>query len=282
MNFNLKKISIIGLVLVAVFLGASLSFSIKAVGLGTYLKSLKFIGSGTAASYMVGTDGGSMLFITPGGECVDDTSSNLTIGGDATLFILSANVTVDGTQVGAWKWYYSSIFPDLSGYGHTAYPGFRTESSDNLTASIEKQQAYVEAAEPPGEESMAWEMLTDAEKERLKQTPLGLYREGGTDFPGGDTVQRTSDKLRFPVEVLLYPLAILSSIGAGVWVMKKTHRPEKGIRGSLFLQAITSLFLMACWVAIGGGVISGWILIPFGIWAIVALIFRNPYNPVTS
>jgi hypothetical protein len=125
-------------------------------------------------------------------------------------------------------------------------------------------------------------MITANESALLTQTPTGLYREGGTDFPGGQAVQDAADDLGYPVEFLLYPLAFGTSILAGVWVMKKTHRPEKGIRGSLLLQSFVTLFVMILWVFGGGGVITGWALIPFGLWVIVLLIFKNPYNPVTS
>ena len=256
-------------------------------GTGAYTKAISGLAPNTGyrvRAYAInsgGTGYGATVQVTTR-HTVPTSSANLTIGSDATIYILSADITINGVLRGSWSWQYGDNFTDLSENGNTAYPSFRTTSTGNLTANIESQQSYITAVEPPGAESQSWQLLTDAEKALLTESPQGLYGEGGVDFPGGQLAVDTASDMGLPVGFILYPLAFASSIGAGVYVMHKTHRPEKGIRGSLALQAFTSLFVMIIWVAIGGGVISGWTLIPFGLWAIVILIFRNPYNPVTS
>jgi hypothetical protein len=214
-----------------------------------------FVGSG--AGYLtVGLTGSSRLFVGP---------------------LIAENLVCYIT------WQYGSIFYDATIYHNDANPSFRTTSSDdNVTAAIISQEALVGNEQPEVGVSDAWQMIDDAEKAQLTEQPEGLLREGGISFPGGAEVKKTADAMREPVELLLYPLAIGTSLAAGLLIMKWTHRPEKGIRGSLVLQAFVSLICMIGWVKIGGGVISSWTLIPFGLWAIIAIIFRNPYNPVTS
>lgn len=68
---------------------------------------------------------------------VPDTSANWTIGGDATPYIETANITIGGVLQGSWEWEYGVTFTDLSGNSHDATPTFRTTSSDaDVSASL--------------------------------------------------------------------------------------------------------------------------------------------------
>jgi hypothetical protein len=209
---------------------------------------------------------------------IPDSSAPWQFGSDnTTLYIGPIEYDKGGVPVSAWEWEYDTIFHDSIG-ANDGTPSFRTTGSDSdVTAVISSQESLITSAPPSTAESLAWSMLTDAEKALLTVTPPGLYSEGGILFPGGQTIQDFADDTRYPVTFYLYPLAIGSSIALGLLVMAKTHNPSRGIRGSLMLQAGTSLLCMVLWVFGGGGVIAGWILIPFGLWCAVLLLWRNPY-----
>jgi hypothetical protein len=230
------------------------------------------------------TVGGWQTVTRDASATVATTSTNYTIGSEnTTLYIGNFLIQVDNDDRCDLSWENDTVFHDATGNGNDGAASFRTVSNTpDVEVVILSQQAIVGSDKPPDSESQAWQMLSDAEKAAIKNTPPGLFREGGVGFPGGGMIQAVADILRLPVEVLLYPIAILSSMAMGIFVMKITHRPTQGVKGSLILMAWTTLLCLAIWVYMGNGVISGWVLIPFGIFAIVTLIFKNPYNPVTS
>ena len=109
--------------------------------------------------------------------------------------------------------------------------------------------------------------------------PTGLYTEGGYSFPGGQQIKDIADANRMPVEALLFPLAIGSAVILGMVAFAITHNTKMGVKGSLWVQTVVTLGVCVFWYRIGGGVIPGWILIPWGIEALMLLMWRNPYNP---
>lgn len=121
-----------------------------------------------------------------------------------------------------------------------------------------------------------WTMITGNITE-----PAGLYGGGGHNFPGGEQLEDLAETNYIPLEAILFPLAFGSALLAGLGVFALTHNAKVGVRGSLLVQAFVSLGILVFWYKMGGGVIPGWVLIPFGLEAILLLLWRNPYSPAT-
>jgi hypothetical protein len=185
-------------------------------------------------------------------------------------------------------WQLGTTFTDLTGNGNDATASYRVITTDpNITASIISQNSQTSSIGPSVVESAAWSLLTDEEKERLKLAPSGLFTGGGTNFPGGDTVGKDAATSGETLEFWLGLIAASTSIGLGIYVFAKSHRPEKGAKGSIFLMCATIEGMLIVWYLIGrevgteNGVIPGWWLIPFGVASIFLLFTKNTYNPYT-
>jgi hypothetical protein len=130
----------------------------------------------------------------------------------------------------------------------------------------------------PAFSGSGWLLVED---EELGQ-PEGLFREGGEGMPGLKELGDVSEATGNPRELFILLFAYILAIVAGFVVFGLTHKDRKGIKGSLFLQALTSLAVLIIFYVGGDGVIPGWSLIPFGIEAFLLLLWRNPYNPATN
>lgn len=122
-----------------------------------------------------------------------------------------------------------------------------------------------------------WTMITDNITE-----PAGLYGGGGHNFPGGTQLVELAETTHTPLKAILFPLAFGTALLAGLGVFALTHNAKVGVRGSLLVQTMVSLGILVFWYKMGDGVIPGWSLIPFGLEAILLLLWRNPYNPATG
>ena len=174
------------------------------------------------------------------------------------------------------EWEYGDTFTDLSGYGNDATPTFLITSSDaDVSAVVTAQESLNETNRPTVAPLGGWEMIKETPEE-----PEGLYREGGTSFPGGSEIEALANETRLPVELFLYLLAFGTAGLFGVGAYALTHRSKMGIKGSLLIMIIVIEGVLVFWYKMGDGVISGWVLIPFAIIAIPLLLWRNPYTPM--
>lgn len=186
-------------------------------------------------------------------------------------------ITVDGVQQQRIEWEYDTTFTDLSGQGHDTTPTFRATSADNITAVVGEQVSLLETENPATAPVEGWDMITDVPDE-----PVGLYTEGGTSFPWSNLIINLAGYMRVPVEVISIPIALLSAMIMGLVAFGGTHSAQMGVRGSLWIQCMVTGGVMILWYIGGGGVLPGWVLIPFGLWAIVMLLWRNPFSPASG
>jgi hypothetical protein len=112
--------------------------------------------------------------------------------------------------------------------------------------------------------------------------PGHLYTELGTGFLFGSFIETIHNESGIPLDLLVFPyafgLSLLFGLLAYVLSMGQAGRDTAGRRpwkGSLPIMAITSGVVMIYFVIAGNGVIPGWTLIPFGVWAFASIIFRQ-------
>jgi len=175
-------------------------------------------------------------------------------------------------------WQYGETFNDLSDYDNDATPTFRTASSDaDVVATISSQSSTAEQGQPPVATTGGWIMITE-----VPGTPGELFTEGGTDYPGGPEIAAFAEDMRTPYESLAYPLAFGSAMLVFIVLFGATHKAKMGVKGSLLLACIGAEVTLSFWVFGGGGVINGFVLIPFGIISVFMLMIRNPQSPVVG
>lgn len=206
---------------------------------------------------------------------IPDTSANWTFGTmDVTPYFYGVNITRDGTLAGSWIPEYSTTFSDQSGNGNTGCPGIRTTGSDNLTSTLTSFTACsLNAGADSSVNQTGWELIG------VVPTDPGLTTELNMSFFGAGFIEDLADDMKMPVSIVVFTYAYGLAIIAGFIVFALTYRPEKGAKGSLLLQAIVSLLVMLYFTVSGGGVIPPWSLLPFGIEAVVAVMFRGSYSP---
>ncbi len=127
---------------------------------------------------------------------------------------------------------------------------------------------------PSTNASAGWMMIPT-----VPASPDNLYSEGGTSFPGGAELAAAAAKNRYAPSVFLIFIAFATAIGLGVLVFGASHNTRAGVKGSLMLMCLAIEGGLIFWYKVGTGVIPGWVLIPFGLTAIVLLMWRNPNNP---
>jgi len=197
----------------------------------------------------------------------------------------TTTTTIAVTGTGTFRIFVYRVFTDQSVNTNDAVISFRTAATNaNITASIVSQDSLAVSSFPAGGDTLAWSMINAAEKARLKIAPSGLFGESGTNFPGGAQAAKNAQSSGETLEFWLGLLAAGTSVLAGILVFSKSHKPEKGARGSKFLMCATIEGCLIIWYTIGravgteNGVIPGWWLIPFGIVFIFLLLIKNPYN----
>ena len=228
------------------------------------------------ANLTIEIDGVVVGTIALGGISVsDDDSDWVFCEAGAVPYMEYVEVTVDGVQRGYWEWENDTTFTDQSGNGNDATPTFRTASSDaDVSAYISEQTSLVTTANPSSAALGGWTMITE-----IPDEPSGIYDEGGTSFPWGTEIEEMANKMRLPKEVFLFPLAFGTAILIGCVAFGLTHRQKMGIKGSLLIMCFVIEGVLIVWYKVGGGVIPGWSLVPFGLIAVLLLLWKNPYNP---
>jgi len=228
--------------------------------------------------------------ITVGGEVkaiIDANSANTSITvpdstgewnfveGGVMSYLDSQTITVNGTQVQYIDWEYTEgDFMDSSGFGNDATPTYRTAATNaNVTASIASQVTTMTAEVPASADSPSWTMVGTVPEE-----PPELYREGGSNYPGGAELVTLADDTKIDYMIWAVLLSYGLSLGLGVWVYSMTHNTRLGRNGSLFVFWIVSTIIQIIFVIGGDGVIPGWVLIPYGFACICLMVWFNPFR----
>ena len=224
--------------------------------------------------YIDGIERDSATFF---GDVSDNSSDWVFCANNSVIYMESANITIDDTEISQWDWEYDTTFYDSIGSNH-ATPTFRLSGmSGNVTANITSQESTEDQGQSTDGEDTGWDMITGN-----LTSPENLFTSGGTDFPGGPEICTLAAALRIPCIVFLVLLAILTSLLGAVLMYAATFRTRVGSRGSLLAASMVALVIMIFWVVGGGGVIPGWILAPYGLVAILMLFWRNPFsNPIS-
>ena len=213
-----------------------------------------------------------------GASVLDTDNDIVSFENDTVLYAGSQNITVDGSLKQFVKWEYGTTFNDSSVNNNDATPTFRTTGSDaDVTVSIYSQSSTDEQGMPPVAETGGFTMIGDT-----PTTPSGLFDSGGTTFPGSAQIADLATATRISYAAWCYIFAFLSAILAGIGVFGLTHRIKAGIRGSMLLMMITMVVVLCFWIFGGGGVISGFVLIPFVLIMLFLLMLRNPQSPVVG
>lgn len=111
--------------------------------------------------------------------------------------------------------------------------------------------------------------------------PSGLFTEGGEGMPGLHELGDASEATGNPRATLIIIIAFFIALASGLAVYVYTHNARMGMKGSLLLQSLTSLAVMIFFFVGGGGVIPGWVIVPFGLEALFLIVGRNPQHSST-
>ncbi len=116
--------------------------------------------------------------------------------------------------------------------------------------------------------------------DEVPDQPEGLYTEGGYDFPGGPELvaMGAAADPSMPKEAVLFPMVFFTAIALGMGTFAVSHKAKIGVKGSLLLM-VTVIEAVLLFFYAGTHTIPGWVLIPGGLFAIVLLMWRNPYSP---
>lgn len=187
-------------------------------------------------------------------------------------------ITVGGELRQYVEWEYGLVFHDTSDYENDVTTvTFRTTSSNEyVSAAVSSQGPVATQGSPSTSTPGGWTMIEDTPEE-----PAGLYDEGGIDFPGGAELQTLADDARLPVEFFTFPLAIGTSVGAGLLTLAASHKTKVGAKGSLFIMLVVSMVVWIYWIIASDGVIPAWSIIPYVAVGILLLLWRNPYSQIS-
>ncbi|MBU1067525.1 hypothetical protein KKE60_07035, partial [Patescibacteria group bacterium] len=187
-------------------------------------------------------------------------------------------ITIDGVPQQDIKWEYGSTFHNSAHGGDDATPTFRTASSDaDLSAAIISQEGLVTASTPAISFGDAYTPNWGAD------APAGLYTEGDDSYGIGginigELVTAAADDAGQDATSWHIILAFTLAIGALVLVYGLTHSSKLGQRGSLILSLLASGGVLVYFYS--QGTIAGWVLIPFGLMALLLAMWRKSPSPV--
>ena len=230
-------------------------------------------------THLVLAVGATSNSIALGGASVPDKGNDYYLfENNSVMYAGKTTVEIAGVPVSAWEWEYGATFADSIG-SNDAIPSFRTAgSTTDVILSIASQDSTAEQGEPYVATGGGWSMI-----DSVPTAPGELFTEGGTTFPGYAEIDAFATGTRMiSTQGLLYIIAFVTAGMGLLGVFAKTHNSKMGNKGSLFLGCFTAEVILMVWVFAGGGVISGLVLIPFGLISILWLLIRNPFSPITS
>lgn len=220
---------------------------------------------------------------------VRDTADNIvTFENDTCMYAGSQEIEVDGVQKQYVDWEYTETgtFQDSSAYDNDADVDYLDTCTDNLTETLSIFTAY--SVNSGGVAS-----VPDTGLELLEGVPddpelTNQYDpEGSPDgFLGQGVLEDFAESAHIPPLLLIYIVAFGSAIILGLVAYGLTAYTVKAgdfkrqLEGSLLVQSLVSLLVMVYFVTAGDGVIPGLALIPFGIEALVVLIWRLTPSPL--
>ena len=258
------------------FVQAGISKYVEVAGLSSGEKVVTF--STNTTDLILDFDGSSNTTALSGASVPNNSNDLNMFHHESTPYAEYAEISVGGVDISRWEWEYGSTFYD-SINNNNATPDFKTtDSNENVFAEIINQESTAEQGKALSATTTGFLLY-----EEVPDQPEGLFDEGSIDFPGGPEIdQFATDSRIMTTTGLLYVLALISAGVIGLLVFAATHKTKQGIRGSLFLMFLTMEGVLTIWVFGGGGVISGFILIPFGILAILTLMINNPQSPLVN
>lgn len=189
-------------------------------------------------------------------------------------------ITINGTLQQHIEWEYNpSLFTDLSGNDHNAAPTFRTTSSNaNVRAEVTQQEGLLTSSTPSSNVSGGWTMIPTA-----LETPEDLFTEGGDayaigDFNTGELVTDYAESAGHPPEPYHFLLAYGIALIVILAVYGFTHSSRLGRQGSLALAFFAGGLVLVGFYRFE--TIPGWTLIPYGLGAILLIMWRRSPSPV--
>jgi len=198
---------------------------------------------------------------------------------DVTPYIEYVKRYVNDVLVQHIEWEYDTVFNNAVGVGNDATPTFRTISTAaSLSANVTKQEALTDESYPSGNVSGGWTMIAE-----VPATPDNLFTEGGDTYGigGFDIGQKVTDAAEGAGQdpthwhlIVAFGLALLAMMGT----YKVTHNDSMGQRGSLLLAAIVAEGVLIFFYQML--TIPGLALIPFGMFALLLIVWRKSPSPV--
>lgn len=219
-------------------------------------------------------DGVYQNSIALGGVSIPNDNSAWQFGDDdSTPYIGDIDTTVDGTPAAHWEWEYAATFTD-SVNSIVATPSFRTTASDaDLTGTVTAQEGLLTGTSPTATAVTGWEMVT-----ATPDTPDNLYTEGGYNFPMGTQIAQTASDLGQNTEAWLYFIAFGLALFAAFAVYAVTNKTKLGQKGSLVLATLAAEGVLIYFYRTQ--TVSGWVLVPLGIIAVLLILWRKSPSPV--
>jgi len=218
-----------------------------------------------------------------GGTSVIDNANGWAVGTNGSMiYIDHYQLTVGGVLVQDISYEYAATFTDASGHGQDMTPAFRTTASDaDLTAEIVSFTPLLSGSTPPAAGAAQWEIIEDEIPE-----PPNLYGESEPDFFGAGWVATAAAATELPgwLGALIYAFGLALALGLIAYrvSMGSFRAPDGSVqplnRGSVLVQSLVSGVVMVYFVATGDGVIPAWVLLPFGLEAIAAIMHRSSYD----
>jgi hypothetical protein len=167
-----------------------------------------------------------------------------------------------------------TTLPDESGNGNDGTFSWGTNPAD-VDVVPGPLASDVDVSEPE-EAAAPWKLIPT-----VPGSPSGLFTDGGEGMLGLAELGDASEATGNPREMFIIIVAFLLAVLIGFAVYGATHNAKMGVKGSVLLQSISSLVVMIFFYVGGGGVIPGWVLIPFGIEAFFIMLWRNPQHSAT-
>lgn len=210
-------------------------------------------------------------------EWLDNTNNWLFMDGNSMSYADNMTITVQGTQKLLYRpdsIIIGTTLPDESGNGNDGTFSWGTNPAD-VDVIPGPLASDVDVSEPE-EGGAPWKLIPT-----VPGSPSGLFTDGGEGMLGLAELGDASEATGNPREMFAIMLAFLLSVLIGFAVYGATHNAKMGVKGSVLLQSISSLVVMIFFYVGGGGVIPGWVLIPFGIEAFFIMLWRNPQHSAT-
>jgi hypothetical protein len=186
-------------------------------------------------------------------------------------YVSSIQTYAGGILSGSWAWQFATTFTDLSGYGNTGTPTFRTTSSNaNISANVSSFQPVSQAE---AASSTATGNLTIMGS---PTAPSELYTEGNFNYiPGGAVANAILDASGTPRALWWYPFLFLGIALLGMMLYGATtgtvsmSSNAAAHMGSLLLQSIVSELMFVVFAVMGAIPLFPALIFPIGAIAVI-------------